>query len=249
VRALAELVAEARQRGWAVEVLDGAPAYLADAAAQAPSAPNGPSAPSASSGPGAAPRGPGRLVLAPGVAPVAAGDWLVADLPLGGGLVPARRLAAQLAQAGAQAYELLRLPGGRAALVARGVAAPEAVSPLLKLAAGGRGRLEAAPAASGGQLLALANLERLAAWQAEASLGVLLGQLRAELDEVRFEAARLERIEQALRSEVAAYEISDERLRARVAEVTASPFFRLGRKLGHWRRRAARLARQPRRAR
>jgi hypothetical protein len=251
MRALDELFADAQARALTVEVRPGTPAYLAEAAAAAR-----PPVRSSATRPERAGDGPptqtmvrpAKLVVAPGVAAVAPGDWLIAHLPDGSALVRARSLARELAEVSAQAYEVQRLPDGQAVLIARGVATPEAVSPLLGPRGRTRGALEGAETASDNEILALVNAERLAAWQSEASTGAMLSELARTAPPPPRSLAKTERLVELLRREVADWQGVDARLRARIAEISASPFFRLGRKLGHLRRglrrRAGRVARR-----
>ncbi|MDR3360707.1 MAG: hypothetical protein LBO20_08710, partial [Bifidobacteriaceae bacterium] len=84
MRALDELLAQARRRGLAIEARPSAPAYLADAVRRACELPR--------SGEEGA-----KLWVWGGVEPIAVGDWFVLDLPGGADYLAPRRLAEDLA--------------------------------------------------------------------------------------------------------------------------------------------------------
>jgi hypothetical protein len=241
VRAFEELLREALDRGMAVTVMPDAPPDL-QAAAEAARAARAASATETAKAtdpptPEATPTDAETLIIAGSVPPARPGGWSAVDLPLGEAL-PVRRLAAALAQKSWQAYEVLRLGAGRAVLLAHAAGAPEAVGPLFGVAAPRRGALEAARTASDTEVLALANAGLLAAEEANVTLEAAGAGFKNEADTLRAGVA------EAQESEAAAwrrYRETNERLTARIGEISASPFYRAERKLRH----LAALVRRP----
>ncbi|MDR0594832.1 MAG: hypothetical protein LBG60_16610, partial [Bifidobacteriaceae bacterium] len=181
-----------------------------------------------------------RLVVAARPAPVRPGDWLVIDLPTGEAAIPVRALAKELALAGAQAYELVRLGGGQVILVAHGVARPEAVGPALDPVPGSRPWLEAGPAASDAEILAACNATVLGPAQNSGAAAAMAQRYLAEVAPLRDRLAdraaelqaRAERAEadvERLKGELTARYAREDALRARLAR---GPWYRLRRKLG-----------------
>jgi hypothetical protein len=221
--ALRELLAEAQRRGLALDVRPDAPAYLHDAARSLPSPRPAAGTPAAA-----------KLVVAGRLGPLDPGDWLALDLAGGAGACAPRALAASLAAAGAQLYEILRLPDGQVLAICHGVRAPEAVGPLFEPARGRLGALEAGPAASCEQILTWANaaVAGPVAASAQAAAAAHRGQTRAAglADDLR-------------RADPAAAYATEMRLKAKIQELSRSTGYRVERKLRHW---ARRLARRPR---
>jgi hypothetical protein len=187
-----------------------------------------------------------KLVIAGEIVAVRPDDWLVADLPGGADVLPARALAWKLAEAGAQAYELLRLEGGRAVLVAHGVSRPEAVGPALDLVPGTRGWLRAGMAASDTEILAALNATVLGPVQASNAAAAMTRRYLREVAPLREglvesheeQVAHLEGQTQSLTVEVERLKgelteryAREDALRARLARIDATPWRRLRRKL------------------
>jgi hypothetical protein len=221
---LDELLAEAWRMGLDVEERPGTPPHLSDAVRRV--ARRHASSPV----PNETPRRQtaNRLVVTSRVEPVSPGDWMLLDLPFGAGLIPVRRLAADLAHAGAQLHEVLRLPEDRVVALAHGTATPEAVGPLFEAAPGFRGVLEAGRTAAGEEVLIWANAEVAGRAQAAATAAALARPGPAEAD---------------LRRQLEARREVEGRLRERITEISASWGFRIERKLKHLTRRLTRRAR------
>ncbi|MDR2566557.1 MAG: hypothetical protein LBC97_11005 [Bifidobacteriaceae bacterium] len=243
MRQLAELFAAARAQGLSFDPRPGLPGYLSDAVQAAATG-----AVSDGSAPGQA-----KLVIAAKPVPLAQGDWLVADLPGGSEVLGVRALAAQTAAVGAQIHELVRLPGPRTVLVAHAAVRPQAAGPAFDLTRAARGWLEGAPTASDVELLTMANAAVLA--REEASLagaqladrylaevaplrGGLEEQSEAERRALRAAAEASERRAERLEADVARLkgELTEryrreDALRAELARIRRSPFYRAVRRI------------------
>ncbi|MDR1442856.1 MAG: hypothetical protein LBJ02_10845 [Bifidobacteriaceae bacterium] len=231
MRALAELIEEAQRIGLVLDIRPGSPKYLADAAGSVTAV----ASPQEGSLAGA------RLVLAPQVVSVRPGDWLIVDWPVSAGAAVGLS-AAELAQAGLQAYEVLRLPEERAVLIAHGATQPEAIGPAFGSPLGAAVVLEAGRAASATDLLVMANLTVLGPVQASNVMAAMAQRYQTELAPLRggleercqAQARQLDTAaatEQRLRRELTERYRREDLLRKRLAVVNRSPLYRLARRL------------------
>ncbi|MDR1633631.1 MAG: hypothetical protein LBS27_01635 [Bifidobacteriaceae bacterium] len=242
MRALRELLGQAQALGLGLEVGEDLPAYLRQAA----------DAVRLGSEPTPA-KAEHRLVVAADIVAVAEGDWLVADLPGADHTLAVRHLAVRLAEAGAQAYDVLRLTEGQTVLVARGTKRPQVAGSVLDLTSASRGWLEAAPTASAVELLAIANAALLGRVQASAAAAQMAGRYLAEVAPLRdgamerLEAERQAAAEEAaaareqadaleqqvarLKGELTSRYRREDALRAKLARIEGSRWHRLGRRL------------------
>jgi hypothetical protein len=246
MRVLEELLAAAQDAGLEVTSRPDAPVYLADAVRAATS--RGAGETSASVRPAAQ---TGRLVVMGEMGRLAAGDWFLLDLPRGVETLAPRRLAADLAAGGAQAREVMRLPEGRAIVLGRAVAAPEAVGPSLDGPTGRRSVFEAERTASDQEVLILMNADVLTHAARSAATAAALSRAQDRLRRSEGEVARLitaadeestaaARRERALKLQLASKDETEARLRRRIGELSGSVGFRAERKIKHVARRLLR---------
>jgi hypothetical protein len=242
------LFAEAARRGLTVEVRPGTPQYLSDAVPQVENIPQVQGRPAGQdtsliqdipSGQDAAAVQPaagqgGKLIVAGEVVPLEAGQWLLADLPLGGDTIPVRHLAAALAQAEAQIYDIQRLVDGHAVLIAHQVSTPEAVGPAIEVLPEARGAFQNGPAASDIETLTMINAAVLARHQTVSTVGALIADESAARRQILAETlagAESERL--AWRDEAEELYRTQTQLRRRIEQISRWPLFRLERKLRH----------------
>jgi hypothetical protein len=223
MKALDELLTAALASGLRLAPQPGLPAYLADAVhrAEARTASPSPQTP-----------GNGQVVIAGQIEPAAPGDWLVADLPYGTAVLPVRSLAAELAQAGVQAYEVMRLAGGQAVLIGHGTSHAElspaaAGSPV----AGNEPCFVAGAAASDIETLAMINGAVLGAVGAAWTMAAMSRGYQTTIDEQADELRRAGRTEQALRREVGQAEDELSASRATMRRMATFRLYRLERRL------------------